>query len=145
MKSKLPAGLAMLFICVGSGLCSGQCTEGFNYFTAYCANSKGCSGSVSGMVPSNPSPYGSAFYANPLTCCGSIVASFSAGGECVLVELRSPEIQRRLAQLAADADVLVADCGGRYALYVSSPENGGPGRNPDLLTDHLPEERTRVR
>ena len=123
MKLRFAAGLGALLLCLGGTLCSGQCADTWNSFTAYCANTKGCSGSVTGYQP-DIWEYGVAVYCSPVECCGSYIASYRPGGTCIMVELRSPAIQDRLAELAAASDLLVADCGGRYALY--APPAGDP-------------------
>src|ERR1700722_12262068 len=81
--------------------------------------------------------YGVAVYSSPVECCGAYIVSYRPGGTCIMVELRSPAIQDRLAELAAASDLLVADCGGRYALY--APPAGDPklARIPGLPSDRV--------
>lgn len=68
-------------------------------------------------------------------CCGRSYLYYSPGGNCIFTELRNPENQERLAELALSSDLLVADCRGRYVPYGSPTTAMVASTDPVLLRD----------
>jgi hypothetical protein len=66
-----------------------------------------------------PQMQGVLFNRQKVDCCGTPAYTWIAvpGGDCGVVELRTPESQERLAQLSDTTDFLVVGCGGYYKRY----------------------------
>jgi len=82
----------------------------------HCDGPGGCHGDVYPQTPEE-SEYGVAIEPDPLNCCGQLFSSFTAGGGCNPGIMKKPGVREEVARLSATADLLVADCKGRYVPY----------------------------
>jgi len=139
MRGAFCLSILSIFLALCSAVCSGQCTDGFTEQTFQCQYSDTCQNSVTVQIP-NESQDGvvpECFATAP--CCGQLFTSCTAGGNCEDIKLRGPAAKQRLQALAAESDLLVADCKGRYALYKPAPDrtNEKSRASLALLNDHL--------
>jgi hypothetical protein len=108
------------------------CTTGFTLFQVNCPPT--CGGTVNASIPSNPGPYGVPFVCQTGNCCGSggIPQCYPPGGYCIQVQLKNPDVQKRLRELAATSDLMIARCdGGGYFSFGETLTNGF---DPALIT-----------
>jgi hypothetical protein len=54
----------------------------------------------------------------PQDCCGQIVSFCTLGDDCGGLALKDPAVRERVARAAAKSRILVADCKGRYVVYM---------------------------
>lgn len=102
--------------------------------TTYPCVYKSCSEQVTAFTPYGPR--GSLeFTCGPIACCQQLFTScLFTGNTCD--QVMGPEERRRVAEVAATSKVLVADCGGRYALFEAGP-NRSNGRNSALIDENI--------
>lgn len=135
MVRGLARSLAVLLVGACSVLCSGQCADGFNTTEIHCYGPDDCEDVVPINYP-NESQDGVVVSTYAVECCGQLITSSFGSGNCEPLALRSPNVRRQLAELAQVAEVLVADCRGRYVLY--SPTPGRTARRGlALVDDHI--------
>jgi len=137
MNRTLCLGLTAMLICLCSSLCSGQgCTDGFTATTFQCVYDGSCSSSVTVYTP-NESQDGVTVHCGAVDCCGHLFTTCWGDGNCEAVKkLGDPAARKRLARLAGESEVLVADCRGRYALYRPTP-TVATRRTLALVDDHI--------
>jgi hypothetical protein len=130
-------GITVLSLTLCSVLCSGQnCANGFNQQYFNCQSSS-CSDGIYVSYP-NGSQDGQQIQCGGEDCCGQLFTTCWGTGDCEPVKaLNNPAVKERLARLSAESEVLVADCRGRYSLYMPSPAPGKNGASLALLNDHV--------
>jgi hypothetical protein len=132
------SAIGALSLALCGAVSNAQCTNGFTQQTLNCAYSDECESSTTINVP-NGGQDGVVVECGSASCCGQLFTTCWSGGNCEAAKrLRLPAAaQERLRTLAAQSEVLVADCKGRYALYQPEPAKERSGAGLALLNDHI--------
>jgi hypothetical protein len=136
MKLNLSIGLP-LFLCLGAAFCSAQCADGFDEQELTCAGPNGCEQTVTVYYPEE-SQSGVVVRCTAINCCaGDYETTCYSYGNCEPVKaLKDLDVQRRLAQLAGESEVLVAECSGLYTPYTPPPPIISARRSMPSASDH---------
>jgi len=137
MTRMLWGSCVVIVVFMHGAVCGAQCASGFNTMTVQCAGPNGCMDQKDVDTPIE-SQDGVRVVCGSVSCCGQLLTTCSGSGNCEPVRaLREPRAQERLARVAAESEVLVADCKGRYALFKPSPGTVLNQRSLALLDDRI--------
>ncbi len=117
--SKLGITGSGLLLCLLSTLCwaDGNCADEMKATTYPCAFGT-CKSKVTTFTPEEGDIDGQAYTCSSVSCCEQLFATcLFVNSGCVQILLRNAEVRERVNEVSRTSRILLANCGGHYALY----------------------------
>jgi hypothetical protein len=137
MRPSAKTLLAVLVISSLSAFCQAQCVDSWESQEIHCVDENGGQCYVDVQTPGPPSEYGVIPECSGVDCCGQLVTTCEGNSNCVPELLRRADVRGRLKKVAADSDVLVADCKGQYVPYAAIHTAVASHRSNNFINDHI--------